>query len=233
MSAPLISIIIPVYNRVSIFRQSLASALAQTYPNTEIIVIDDGSNSPIVLPKNVSEKVQLFRQKNAGAPAARNAGFAKSRGEYVIFWDADVIAEPKCLRALYEGLQRNPGASYAYCDFKFGHKKMTAGEFSPQELREGNYITTTSLIRRADFPGFDVTLKRFQDWDLWLTMLAQKKVGTYVPECLFRVITGGTMSSWLPAFAYNKPWRWLPIIHGRVSRYEMAEDRIRTKHGLA
>lgn len=233
MPAPLISIIIPVYNRAGVFQQSLRSALAQSYPNTEIIVVDDGSNPAIVLPKNVDAKVQLFCQANAGAPAARNAGFKKSTGEYVIFWDADIVAEPRCLRALYEGLQRSPQASYAYCDFKFGRKKMTAGEFSPEELREGNYITTTSLIRRADFPGFDESLKRFQDWDLWLTLLAKKKIGTYVPECLFRVITGGTMSKWLPAFAYNKPWRWLPIIHGRVKKYEAAENIIKNKHGLA
>lgn len=233
MPAPLISIIIPVYNRAAIFQQTLQSALAQSYPNLEFIVVDDGSSPAITLPSGAEAKVRLLRQKNAGAPAARNAGFAQSTGEYVIFWDADIMAEPRCLRALYEALQRHPEASYAYCDFKFGAKKMTAGEFSAAELREGNYITTTSLIRRADFPGFDESLRRFQDWDLWLTMLAKQKIGTYVPECLFRVIAGGTMSSWLPAFAYCKPWRWLPFIHGRVKKYEGAEEIIKAKHGLA
>lgn len=224
---PLVSIIIPVYNRQEVFERSSASALIQTYQNIEIIVVDDGSNPPI---KIENQRVQLFRQENRGAPAARNFGFSKSKGEYVIFWDADVMADPHMIAKMVAALENNPTASYAYCDFYLGKKKMPAGSFDADRLRKINYITTTSLIRRADFPGFDESLKKFQDWDLWLTMLEKNKAGVYIPEYLFSVETGGTMSSWLPSWAYHAPWKWLPGISVKVKKYEEAKAIVRKKH---
>lgn len=229
---PRISIVIPVYNRQEFFARSLQSALAQKYPNTEIIVVDDGSEPAITIPKNISNNVILVRQKHAGAPAARNRGFSKSTGEYVIFWDADLLAEPTMLMTMATALQNNPTASYAYCDYMFGYKKMKARAFNASDLRIRNYITTTSLIRSKDFCGFDENLKKFQDWDLWLTLLEKNKTGIYVPDNLFKVATGGTMSAWLPRFAYHAPWKWLPGIRARVMQYEQAWKVIAQKHGL-
>lgn len=230
---PLISIIIPVYNRVDIFVRSVQTALAQDYTNLEIIVVDDGSEPMIVLPTEAgANKIQLFRQTNQGAPAARNFGFSKSRGEYVIFWDADLIAQPDFLTKVLRALQTNPNASYAYCDYRFGNKKMPAQPFNPEALRKTNYITTSSLIKRSDFVGFDVTLQKFQDWDLWLTLLEQNKTGMYVPEYLFKVEASGTMSAWLPRCAYRAPWKWLPGISARVKHYEQAWLVIAQKHRL-
>lgn len=224
---PLVSIIIPVFNRPEVFECSLASAFKQTYSNIEIIVVDDGSNPPI---KIENSQVQLFRQENKGAPAARNFGFSKSKGEYVIFWDADLIAEPEMIEKMFNALQNNPSASFAYCDFYFGKKKMPAQIFDAEKLKKINYITMTSLIRRADFSGFDESLKKFQDWDLWLAMLDKNKTGVYVPEYLFFIEPGGTMSSWLPSWAYRAPWKWLPGIRGKVKKYLGAKEEIIKKH---
>lgn len=230
---PLISIIIPVFNRADIFVRSLQTALAQDYQNTEIIVVDDGSEPMIVLPTEVGvNKIQLFRQPNQGAPAARNFGFSKSQGEYIIFWDADLIARPDFLTKLLRALRTDSKASYAYCNYHFGNKKMPAQPFNPEVLRKTNYITTSSLIRRNDFFGFDITLQKFQDWDLWLTLLEQNKTGMYVPEYLFEVEANGTMSAWLPRCAYRAPWKWLPGISARVKRYEQARAVIVQKHRL-
>lgn len=227
---PLISIIIPVFNRPEVFEHALASALNQTYTNTEIIVVDDGSNPQIKIDQ---PRVQLFRQENKGAPSARNFGFSKSKGEYVIFWDADTIAEPDALEKMLTALEKNPQASYAYSDFYFGKKAMRARTFDVEALKKINYITITTLIRRTDFPGFDESLKRFQDWDVWLTMLEKNKTGVYVLGYLFTVIdVKGTMSSWLPAFCYKTPWRWLPGIRSGVSKYEKAKKIIIEKHHM-
>jgi hypothetical protein len=130
---------------------------------------------------------------------------------------------------MLSALQNNPQASYAYSRFKFGWKKMKSHEFEPELLKKINYIDTTSLIRRADFPigGFDESLKRFQDWDLWLTMLVNKKTGVFVPEVLFKKIVNGRrgISSWLPSFIFKLPWKTKKVLE-----YKKAKEVILKKH---
>ncbi len=229
LPGPLISIIIPVYNRPLEFAVALASAEAQDYLAKEIIVVDDGSEPAITVS---NETIKLIRQKNQGAPVARNVGASYAAGEYVIFWDADMTAPKNLISQLFFALQNNPGASYAYCDHWFGEKKMAAQIFDAKKLKERNYIATPALIRKVDFPGFDPSLKRFQDWDLWLTMLEQKKVGVYVPNLAYTLKPGGTMSSWLPKYAYMVPFKWLPGFKEKVKRYEAARQVIVEKHSL-
>lgn len=58
--------------------------------------------------------------------------------------------------------------------------------FDSDSLRRSNYISTMSLIRTEKFPGFDESLQRFQDWDLWLTMLHNGDTGEFTGECCFK-----------------------------------------------
>ena len=198
-----------------------------------------------------SISLKVIDQPNQGAAAARNRGFKEAKGEYVIFWDADTVGKPGMLGRLVEALERNPQASYAYSQFKFGWKKFRCQNFNAEDLKKNNYIDTTSLIRREalNTPStvlplssrggpalggngggnekhrvvslalspvrgetqrgvsgpFDESLARFQDWDLWLTLLEQNKTGTFVPEVLYTKIVQGRkgMSSWLPIFFYQ------------------------------
>lgn len=249
----LISIIIPVHNRTDRFRGALSSAVAQSYSNIEIIVVDDGSFSHAIeyamrdilkfqkydaqKEKNSVilsriENIQYIRQEHKGAPTARNKGFALSKGDYVFFWDADVVAEPDMIETLADTLDKHPGAGYAYCNHYLGFKKIPSRAFDAELLRKNNYITTMSLIRREVFPGFDENLKKFQDWDLWLTMLEKGIEGVWCDEYLFRALPGGTMSTWIPSSAYKKPWKFLPWIRRRVERYEEAREIIFRKHEL-
>ena len=239
----LISIIIPVYNHEQALHQALASIAAQTYKDIEIIIVDDGSSVPVKCQVSTfvpssgrgSVKCSILHQQNRGAPAARNRGLEEAKGEYVIFWDADVIGEPEMLKKMHQTLQESPMASYTYSDFYFGRKKMPARLFDSEALRQNNYIHSTSLIRRAALSPkpWDESLKRFQDWDLWLTFLENNKTGVYVPEYLFRVIPRKRgMSYWLPSFAYRAPWRWLPWMRGRVREYEDGRAAVVKKHGL-
>ncbi|MDD2656003.1 MAG: glycosyltransferase family A protein [Patescibacteria group bacterium] len=234
----LISIIIPVYNRVEIFEKSLLSATQQNYENKEIIVVDDGSVEGNVergmrnVKKNTNVNIIYYRQENKGAPAARNKGFDLSKGEYVIFWDADIEAESDMLEKMAKKLDKKQDLSFVYSSFNLGKKKMLAKKFSPIELQKNNYIHTSSLIRREDFPLFDEKLKRFQDWDLWLTMLELGKKGEWIDEYLFTIISTGIISGWLPKFAYKKPCKNLPWWSEKVSNYEKAKKIIVEKHHL-
>lgn len=232
-----ISVIIPVYNHTQHLFDSLQSLRAQTYKNFEVIVVDDGSDTPLNQKESMADvhfPIQWVRQEHGGAPVARNHGFQVSKGEFVIFWDADVIAEPVMLQKMYDVLVQHPETSFSYSNFYFGRKKMPACPFDRTTLKKNNYITTTSLIRRGAFPGWDETLKRFQDWDLWLTMAEQGKNGVWIPEYLFRVMPHhGGMSSWLPSFAYQAPWKYLPGISTKVRHYETARRVVLGKHHLS
>ena len=88
---PLVSIVIPLYNKEHSILETIMSALRQSYRRIEIIVVDDGSTdkSANMVPNN--KKIQFFCQENQGVSSARNLGVAHSNGDYVLFLDADAI----------------------------------------------------------------------------------------------------------------------------------------------
>jgi glycosyltransferase involved in cell wall biosynthesis len=228
----MISIVIPVYNQASKLDKCLESIVKQTYDNYEIFIIDDGStdNAYSVVEKYkkiIGFKLSYSYQENKGANAARNAGARKARGEFIIFCDADIILRNDMLEKMRYALKQNINVSYVYSSHKFGFKTFNSFPFGPERLRRMPYIHTTSLIRLEHFPGFDEKIKRLQDWDLWLTMLEKGYIGTWLREKLFVVQTGGTMSSWLPSFAY-KLFPFLP----KVRDYKEAVKIIKAKHNL-
>ncbi len=232
----MISVIIPVYNQAEKLKQTLISLNNQSYRELEIIIVNDGSTdnpekvfTNFLATTSSDLNFYFFNQNNLGAPAARNHGFRESKGEYLFFCDADAVLEPKALEILLNTLSGHTEASYAYSSFKWGKKLFKGQLFDPTILKKEPYIHTMSLIRRQDFPttGWDENIKKFQDWDLWLTMLENNKVGILVDEYLFTVTPGGTISSWLPSFAY-KLFPFLPA----VKKYQAAKAVIYAKHQL-
>ncbi|NQV11802.1 glycosyltransferase family 2 protein [Candidatus Uhrbacteria bacterium] len=231
----MISVIIPTYNHASSVVKTIESALASQNVNTEIIVIDDGSTDDtkeVLSQYDGNDAVKVIYQKNRGSNPTRNRGYDESEGEYLIFLDADAVLEPDALSQL-KNVLRDSKASFSYSDFRFGWKLFKTGEYDLERLRKMNYIHTSSLIKREDFPKFDEAIKRFQDWDLWLTMAAQGKTGVYVPgELMSMTVERAGISSWLPKSWYKAPWKWLPWIALRVKKYEDAKQIIKAKHSL-
>lgn len=231
-----ISVIIPTYQHADTIGHCLESVLRQTKPAYEIIVVDDGSTDDTDRVLKVFESVpnlRVIRQENQGSNPARNRGWKEAKGDRVIFLDADVVMQPNMLEDLSQALDEHPEASYAYSGFRFGWKRFTSFAFDPNRLRSMNFIHTSALIRCERFPGFDDAIRRFQDWDVWLTMLEAGHVGVWVPKELFRVMqVKGRMgiSSWRPSFFYRIPWRGRPP--ASVRAYEEAKERIKQKHHL-
>lgn len=232
----MISIIIPVYNQGDKIIKTLDSINKQNYQDLEVIIVNDGSIDGVeeicgnyLKNLNTSINFLFLNQTNQGAPAARNRGFKESKGDYIFFCDADAILDSSAMEILLQTLEANPGVSYAYSSFLWGKKIFKLSEFNAEKLRTMPYIHTMSLIKRSDYPenGWDEQIKKFQDWDLWLTMLEQGKIGIFVPKILFMVSPGGTISSWLPSFAY-KLFPFLP----QVKKYNTALKIIKEKHGL-
>jgi len=225
-----LSIIIPTYNDFKKLKNCLQSIAEQSFKDYEIIVVDDGSKiDPTSYIKELKKSLEFefYRIEHGGAPKARNFGFSKSSGEYLLFLDADVCwLDNLALQKMVDVLDSNPDMSFVYSSFKFGWKTFPCGKFSSDRLKENNYISGNSMLRRVAFPGWDESLKRFQDWDLWLTIVENGGRGQLIPEVLWQAQTGGTMSKWLPSFLYKLPWL------KSVKEYNAAKKIIKDKHNL-
>jgi len=239
---PLVSIIIPAYQSAATIGRTLTDIYSQTWPNLEVIIVDDGSTDQLEQALATwRTRLRIIRQPNRGAAAARNTGAAQARGEFLLFIDADTSLEPDMLTTMVAVLVTHPDAAFAYSNFKFGPKGFHLFEYSPDKLRQRNYIHTSSLIRRGLFTGFDQTLKKFQDWDLWLTLAARQQPGIWIPRQLFRVQQRALKSSrsvnqissyWLPRLVYRLPLIGRGLGNSTIAKYRQAEEIIRHKHRL-
>lgn len=228
----MISIIIPIYNQAEHLPNLLNSLKKQTYENYEIIIVNDGSTDdldPVKYKRLFGHKLTYLEQANKGANAARNYGAKSALGEYLIFCDADIIMEADMLGLMLNKLRENANASFCYSSFLWGRKKFILWPYDAARLKKTPYINIASLIKKSHFPGFDEKLKRFQDWDLWLTLAERGQGGVWLEKILYRVNLSGsqTMSHWLPSFAY----RLFPFLPA-VKKYNQAKEIIYKKHKL-
>ncbi|MFH0840804.1 MAG: glycosyltransferase family A protein [bacterium] len=227
----MISIIVPIYNMAKKLPKLLDSLLEQDYQDYELILVDDGSIDDIEKVFNEYDnqfsRLRIVRQDNLGSNPARNRGAVGANGAYLLFCDADIIMQPSMLKEMKHALDTNPEASFAYCSFKLGAKVFRLWPYDLERLKKMPYIHTTSLIRAEHFPGFDNQIKRLQDWDLWLTMAEQGRKGIWINKILFTAQPGGSISSWLPSFAY----KLMPFL-SRVKKYQAAVEIIKQKHSL-
>ena len=116
-----ISVIIPVYNRCGVLRRCVQSVLSQTYPELEIILVDDGSeDGSTELCFRLAEedsRVRVCRLVHRGASAARNAGLLRAEGAYLCFLDSDDVIAPEMLQTMADHLSQT-GAELACCRFR-------------------------------------------------------------------------------------------------------------------
>ena len=117
MSTPLVSILIPCHNAEPWLGETLESALTQTWPATEVIVVNDGSTdgSLVLAGRFKPHGVQVFSQANAGASAARNHALREARGEFFQFLDADDLLSPGKISAQLALLDTRPAGTVASC----------------------------------------------------------------------------------------------------------------------
>lgn len=113
------SVIIPVYNKANTLPRAIDSVLAQGI-EAELVVVDDGSTDDIDAVLARYKPLTVVRQVNSGVSAARNAGIARSAGEYLCFLDADDEWEPNHLKTLQELMEDYPAADY----FVTGHREI-------------------------------------------------------------------------------------------------------------
>jgi len=193
--APLVSAIIPTYNRAGLLRRALDSVAAQTHRPLEAVVVDDGSTDQT--PQVVEEcrrrltragvELAYHRQENGRAPKARNAGMKLARGSLLAFLDSDDLWRPAFVGALVKLLARYPSAGLGFCGIlviddedrvwkvrECGMNGLPCQGLlkKPFEaiLRYMPMQTSGVMVRKSvidDVGEFDLDLPVVEDWDLW------------------------------------------------------------------
>jgi GT2 family glycosyltransferase len=204
----LVSIIIPIYNYGIQFEKTLQSVFDSTYKNVEIVIVDDGSTDTYVKLKLESIKdhpnIKIIYQENQGPSSARNNGVKNSNGIFILPLDADDTIHPDYIQSCVNILKNDKTISPVYCDtHHIGQIQRIEQrpEWSIKRLIQGPFIVNCSMFHKEAFDvcdGYDVTLKGWEDYDLWIRMGLKGYSGKRIPKPLFTYFhheSDGTVST--------------------------------------
>lgn len=205
MSELLVSVVIPTYNHAQFVGEAVDSVLAQTYRPIEVIVVDDGStDSTADVLASYADKIQYIHQENRGLSAARNAGIARAKGEWIALLDADDLWSPDKIQLQIDAAARHPEFTLiGGQDGHYGSFPAVQGTTSIREFTVRDFLTTTpfgpsaALIHRELIKvigGFDEQLSPVADRDYWLRAAACSRVGRLEWPCWHYRISAGQMS---------------------------------------
>ena len=179
----MISVIVTTHaKRSSLCKRAVESVLAQTYPDLEIIVVDDAStdNTEAIIKGMKDPRIKYFRRKRSRGlqGICKNKGLRESKGEYIAFLDSDNTYRPDHLKVLLNQFDKDPRLDVVYGDrWIVADNESGIGiyhDFNLALLLERNYIDTSdSLIKREaifKIGGWDERYKRFADWNLYLRL---------------------------------------------------------------
>lgn len=181
-AAPLVSIIMPTYNRAYTLGEAVQSVLEQSYPNWELLVCDDASEdkTAAVMRGYDDPRIRYMVFTKSNGAATRNKGLRFARGEVIAYLDSDNIWHPQFLDLMLRALQEAPGNAIAYGAYldteiqgaRVRLDKVGRAPFRPVPLSSRNFMDLNTIVhhRRVHdwMGGFDESLPRLQDWDLML-----------------------------------------------------------------
>lgn len=183
MSKPLVSVIIPTFNRGYCLEESIRSVLEQSFIDFELVVVDDGSTD------NTSELVRRFpavklirlEEKNRGVSFARNRGVVEAQGDWVGFLDSDDLWEQGKLATQVKWIERHPDLQMVYTDEIWIRNGVRVNPMNKHRKYSGDIfryclplciVSPSSVLLRAkvlsEVGGFDESMPVCEDYDLWL-----------------------------------------------------------------
>lgn len=212
---PLVSIIIPTFNRADLISETLDSVLKQTYFNWECIIVDDGStdNSSVVIQKYLNSDLRFFylsrpNYKKKGPSSCRNIGIEKATGDYIIFLDSDDLLVTTCLENRINFAKQNLEYDFwifkmaafntTINNFEFVYENIVAKDeslFCKKEFMKGNhpFVITGPLWKKSvlvELNGFNEEMTMIEDPELHLRALKKYrlKFSSYTePDCFYRL----------------------------------------------
>jgi hypothetical protein len=194
---PTVSVIIPCYGQAEFLGDAVASVVAQTWTDWEIVIVDDGStdDTPQTARRLVEQypqhRIRVLSQTNQGVSAARNNGIAVSTGRYILPLDADDMLQPLMLERTVALLEANRSISIAYTDWQeIGATSniLHAGPWERISMCVGNRILYCSLYRRGVWAvtgGYNPKQGLWEDYDFWLGCVESGVQGERIAEPLF------------------------------------------------
>ena len=185
---PLVSVIIPCYNHGNYLANAIDSVLNQGHERTEIIVIDDGSTDDTAMVAKKYDQIIYFYQKNQGLSASRNRGVELSKGDYIIFLDADDWLLENAIQQNLQKLQENPEAALVSGGHIFYYqpedkkweifKEVETDHY--QQMLMGNYIGMPSAVMYQRWTAvkfsFNTSLKNCEDYEQYFRILRKYPV---------------------------------------------------------
>jgi len=198
-AAPRFSVVMPVWNRAGVVGRAVASVLAQSCRDLELLVVDDGSTDALaeaLAPFAGDPALRVLRREHRGVCAARNAGIAAARGTLIAYLDSDNRWHPEFLARMAAALD-GAGARVAYCDFDvYRRHPLTrrvrrvarkSPSFEFRALLDDNSIDINTLVHERglveEIGGWDEQLERMNDWD-FILRLTSHVAPLHVPETL-------------------------------------------------
>lgn len=183
MEFPLISVVIPCYNSERYIHEAIKSAIAQTYSNIEVIVVDDGSTdrSASIIASITDPRLRYCYQENSGLSAARNTGMKNSKGTYIAFLDSDDVWLPNKLEKQYGFLKTHDVVFCSYFKIdgegKVINERDSSRKYVEKQLKykllkengiSGSGSSVVLSMKVVDSIGFfDESLRFGEDWEYW------------------------------------------------------------------
>lgn len=192
----LVSIIVPCYNDWQYVEQAVNSALNQTYPHKEVIVVDDGSDAKTkaVLKKIEHKITKLITQENQGQSTARNVGIDSAKGEYILVLDSDDFFEPTfCVKAI-QVIAENPEVKIVSCYSILFYEDGSSCIFETlggrlESFLFKNYALGSALFKKDDWSscgGYDEMMKLgYEDWEFYIRLLKGGGIAEIIKESLY------------------------------------------------
>ncbi len=226
-----VSVIIPTYNRVKMVGEAVRSALEQSYPDVEVIVVDDGSTDGTgeYLRREFGDRIRYLYQENSGRSRARNRGIEAATGNAFIFLDSDDWLLPNAAEDGVAFLRANPQVEVAYGDGYYtdaqGRRMSRLSEERPAVSRRdflavmvlhnlpiaphAAIVRRRALDRLGGPPWFDEALRGAEDADFWLRLAAAGAPFAEHPKvvCLYRLHDENASSPRHPL--WSRRWRSL------------------------
>lgn len=196
MEYPKLSIIIACYNDPAVLT-AIKFAREQTYPNKEIIVVDDGSEQATqeIIDTVKGEIDILIRRENSGQSIARNEGIKNANGTYILNWDSDDYFEPEFAEKAIQKFKENEAVKIVTCLARRFDKHGTIDIFTPRGGQLKNFLFKnsalgSSMFKKSDWEacgGYEEILPilGMEDWEFYIQLLKNGGTAYVIPEVLF------------------------------------------------
>ena len=190
-----VSVIMPCYNDGKYIKEAIASVEAQTYPEWELIIIDDGSDDKetiVIIDSIQNKKIKIYHTEHLRPAGARNYGIEHADGEYILPVDSDDKIDPTYMEKAVQKIESDKKIGVVYCEADlFGEKtgKWELPAYSFEKMLLDNVVFVTALFYREDWEkigGFNTNMQAgMEDYDFWLGILELGKEIYQIPEILF------------------------------------------------